>query len=183
LSSNTGSTGGRFAKGQSGNPRGRPRKTQATPAPSAFDIILERTLTLKQDGVVRQVTVDEALQQKIYQDAIAGSRLAARTILRMIAKREKARAVKKVQLNKIDIRIQHADRGDADEALRVLGIASIDEERTANNSKHTHMLIERWAMEAALTRRRAGFEKQKLADAKRMTRDTELVRWPEPDRQ
>ena len=62
----------RFRKGQSGNPRGRPRK-QPDPQSSAFDVVIDRTLTIVQDGVPREVTVDEALQHKTYQDAIAGA--------------------------------------------------------------------------------------------------------------
>ena len=53
----------RFRKGQSGNPRGRPRK-KPDPTPSAFDMVIDRTLTIVQDGVPREVTVDEALQHQ-----------------------------------------------------------------------------------------------------------------------
>ena len=68
---------GRFAKGASGNPKGRPRKVTPVAA-SAFDIIIDRTLMVVQNGRARELTVDEALQQKTYQDAIAGSRMAQR---------------------------------------------------------------------------------------------------------
>ena len=78
----------RFRKGQSGNPKGRPRKEKAQT--SAFDIIIDRTLTITQNGRAREVSVDEALQHKTYLDALAGNRAARRQVLRMIAKREKA---------------------------------------------------------------------------------------------
>src|SRR5205809_7236768 len=77
----------RFRKGQSGNPKGRPRAGPRLP-PSAFDIVIDRTLTVTQNGKAREVMVEKALQQRTYQDAIAGSRLARREILKMIAKRE-----------------------------------------------------------------------------------------------
>ena len=67
----------RFRKGQSGNPRGRPRK-QPVIQTSAFDVVIAPTLTIVQDGSPRDVTVDEALQHKTYQDAIAGNRAARR---------------------------------------------------------------------------------------------------------
>ena len=39
---------------------------------------MDRTLTVTEGGHVREMTVDEALQQKTYQAAIAGSRMAQR---------------------------------------------------------------------------------------------------------
>ena len=77
----------RFRKGQSGNPKGRPKKAKPQAA-SAFDIVIDRTLTVTQGGMPREVTVEEALQHRTYQDAIAGSRSARREVLKMIAKRE-----------------------------------------------------------------------------------------------
>ena len=81
-------TSSRFRKGQSGNPKGRPRSERATPG-SAFDIVIDKTLTVTQGGVPREVTVEEALQHRTYQDAIAGNRSARREVLKMIAAREK----------------------------------------------------------------------------------------------
>ena len=77
----------RFRKGQSGNPKGRPKKAKPRAA-SAFDIVIDRTLTVTQGGMPRAVTVEEALQHRTYQEAIAGSRPARREVLKMIAKRE-----------------------------------------------------------------------------------------------
>ena len=79
----------RFQKGQSGNPKGRPRKAKLEKTGSAFDLVIDKTLTVTQGGVPREVTVDEALQHRTYQDAIAGNRSARREVLKMIAKREK----------------------------------------------------------------------------------------------
>jgi len=83
----------RFRKGQSGNPNGRP-KADPGPSPSAFDIILDRTLPVTQNGKPRELTIEEALQHRTYEDAIAGSRPAQRQVLKWIAKREKWFAAK-----------------------------------------------------------------------------------------
>src|SRR6476660_1364413 len=78
---------GRFRKGQSGNPGGRPRRVRST-SNSAFDVIIDRKLKASRGGVLHEVTVEEALQQRTYQEALAGKRLAIREVLRWILKRE-----------------------------------------------------------------------------------------------
>lgn len=78
----------RFRTGQSGNPAGRPQARR--PHISAFDIIFDKTLTVTQGGVERELTVDEALQLQTYQAALKGSKMAVRAVLKMIEKREAA---------------------------------------------------------------------------------------------
>ena len=99
----------RFRKGQSGNPKGRPRAGKAKTS-SAFDIVIDRTLTVTRGGVPREVTVEEALQHQTYRDAIAGNRPARREILKMIAKREQALAARvgnpKTKINRVHCRPQ-----------------------------------------------------------------------------
>ena len=76
---------GQFRKGQSGNPKGRPRKNKSIETPrSAYDVVVDKTLTVVKDGVVREVTVEEALQHKTYQQALEGNRAAQREILRSV---------------------------------------------------------------------------------------------------
>ena len=85
---------GRFQKGHSGNPKGRPRKQRVLPdAPrSAFEIVLEKRVTVTQAGIDQELSVEEALQLRTYWDAVAGKRAARREVLKMIAKRQKAMA-------------------------------------------------------------------------------------------
>src|SRR5215475_6663672 len=115
---------GRFLKGHSGNPKGRPRK-QITPpdAPrSAFEIVLEKRVTVTQGGVDRELSVEEALQLRIYQDALAGKRRALRTVLKMIAKREKAIAANGQGIMPFIPSKKEMDPRNADAAMRLLGI-------------------------------------------------------------
>jgi hypothetical protein len=78
---------GWFRKGRSGNPAGRPTASRA-PQASAFDVVVERTLTVAHHGGTREITMEEALQQRTYRDALAGKRMAQREVLKWIAKRE-----------------------------------------------------------------------------------------------
>lgn len=72
---------GKFQKGRSGNPGGRPKRS-TPPAASAYDIIIDKTLTVTRDGIQSDIPVAEALQHRTYQDALTGKRLAIREVLR-----------------------------------------------------------------------------------------------------
>jgi len=111
----------RFVKGQSGNPNGRPKALR--PNVSAFDIVFDKTLTVTQNGVARELTVDEALQLQTYQAALKGSRMAIRQVLKMIEKRERALAKRNpAPPTPIPMQIEY-DADNADEAMCILGIA------------------------------------------------------------
>jgi hypothetical protein len=170
----------RFPKGQSGNPRGRPRKQTVVQA-SAFDIVIDRTLTIIQDGKPREVTVEEALQHKTYQDAIAGNRAARREVLKMIAKREQALAAKAsaVPVKLFQFCRESPDPSNADEAMLILGICRRDPRGAETAVGRERLLLEPWAVEAALGRRAARKLNQRdIDDAKRCTDDADSVRWP-----
>ena len=170
----------RFRKGQSGNPRGRPRK-KPDPPPSAFDVVIDRTLTIVQDGVPREVTVDEALQHQTYQDAIAGNRAARREVLKMIAKREQAITEKTPRRSSVELRLREPDPRSVDDALLILGIACRDPGWTEPYApgERERLLLEPWVVKAALGRRAGSkLTKQKLDTARRCTHDAETI-WPE----
>lgn len=170
----------RFRKGQSGNPRGRPKK-QAEVRASAFDVVIDRTLMIVQGGVRREVTVDEALQHKTYQEAIAGNRAARREVLKMIAKREKAITKRAPLTNSVEIKKEGPNPSNADEALLILGIASRDPRWDESFGKHVWLLLEPWAVKAALGRRGGSrLNQREVAEAKRCT-SANTLRWPEPE--
>ena len=171
----------RFRKGQSGNPGGRPRKQLASRA-SAFDVVIDRTLTVVQDGRSREVTVDEALQHKTYLDALAGNRAARRQILRMIAKREEAITKSVPQKPSINVLWEPPAPRNTDEALLILGIAARDPHPEGRGiTGPESLLLEPWAVEAALARRGARrLGKQEIEEARGCTRAANGLRWPRP---
>ena len=172
---------GWFRKGQSGNPKGRPTTSRA-PQASAFDVVVEKTLTVPQrGGGIREITLEEAIQQRTYQDALAGKRMAQREVLKMIIKREDwlARQAPKAPWPKITRQIS-PDPDNADAALVLLGVAAPDPTYADLAAGRTRLLLEPWAVQAAINRRRGG---DRMTDEERYwvgrcTRDADNLRWP-----
>ena len=136
---------GQFQKGQSGNPKGRPRKQIALPdaTRSAFEIVLEKRVTVTQGGVDQELSVEEALQLRTYQDALAGNRAARREVLKMIEKREKAIADRGPRIIPLcTIKTESLDPTNADAAMCLLGIAASDKSREEHNPGA--LLLEPW---------------------------------------
>ncbi|MEQ8693987.1 MAG: DUF5681 domain-containing protein [Gammaproteobacteria bacterium] len=162
----------RFQTGQSGNPKGRPRKHRR-PNVSAFEIILDKTLTITQNGNSREATVEEALQQQTLKDALEGKRLAIRKVLKMIEKRETALTKNyPAPRQKIEFRYHHpADN--ANEVLRILGVAEPEP------GFPTRWKVHAWATQAALSRPgRKQFDRREVDNIKFFTFDPDTLRWP-----
>jgi hypothetical protein len=179
--SETGSSSkGRFKPGKSGNPSGRPRK-EVEARSSAFDVVIDRTLTITRNGQPREVTMEEALQHRTYQDAIAGKRMAQREVLKWIRKREAwlaARDVKRPS-EKVEVLISE-DPMNALDALLILGIATADDDvaKYGPDDPYRRALLEPWAVQAALDRRRsaAHLTDKERAEILRCTRDAVSLR-------
>ena len=164
----------RFQKGRSGNPAGRPKKRR--PHVSAFDIIFDKTLTVTQGGVERELTVDEALQLQTYQAALKGSKMAIRQVLKMIEKREAALAKRdKPAPQAAKLEIEHSS-DNAERALRILGIADYDPKW---GTDHPRMRMATWATQAGLSRPgRRRFSEKEVKDIKFFTMDGDKLKWP-----
>jgi hypothetical protein len=171
---------GMFRKGRSGNPGGRPTASRA-PQPSAFDIIVEKTLTVTRHGIAREITAKEGLQQRIYQDALAGKGMAQREVLKWILKREAwlEKHAPKASRPAITRHIS-PDPDNADTALLLLGIAAPNPARAEFGKNRAQLLLEPWAVQEALRRRRGGqrLTEGERSEIRRCTRDPDCLRWP-----
>lgn len=179
-----GPTRGQFRKGESGNPKGRPRgrkKVGSASPTSAFDILFEET-TVTQSGIAAERPFEEVLQLRAYQDALAGNKMARREVIRMIIAREKAlaRAKPSIQFRKIERKFEGPDPRNADAALLLLGIAQPNPDRPEPYEGHPHLHLQTWATQMALSRRRGGepFEESDRNDIIRSTASPEQLRWP-----
>lgn len=142
---------GRFVKGQSGNPGGRPKARR--PNVSAFDIIFDKRLTATQNGVERELTVDEALQLQTYQAALKGSRLAVRAVLKMITAREAALAkLAPPPTAKPFTWKWESDPRNADDVMLLLGITVIDPAWSGECKYGKRIKMATWATQAGISR-------------------------------
>jgi hypothetical protein len=171
---------GWFRKGRSGNPGGRPTASRASHG-SAFDVLVEKTLTVTRHGVTREITMEEALRQGTYRDAVAGKHMAQRQVGKWIVKREAwlAKHAPRASPRKIKL-LTSLDPDNADAALKLLGIAALDPKRADIGADRAQLLLEPWAVQAALRRRRGGnrLTGKECDEIRRCTRDPDCLRWP-----
>ena len=171
---------GWFPKGHSGNPGGRPSTSRPSQG-SAFDVLVEKTLTVTHHGATREITMEEALRQGTYRDAVAGKSMAQREVAKWIMKREAWLAKHAPKPSRRTTQLHASpDPDNADAALLLLGIAAPNPERAGIGADRAQLLLEPWAVQAALRRRRGG---NRLTDSergaiRRCTRDPDSLHWP-----
>jgi hypothetical protein len=143
--------------------------------------VVEKTLTVTHRGIAREITLKEALEQRTYNDALAGNGMAQREVLKWIVKREAwlEKHAPRSSRPAITRRIS-PDPDNADAALLLLGVAAADPRRAEFGENRAQLLLEPWAVQEALRRRRGG---QRLSDRERneilrCTRDPECLHWP-----
>lgn len=172
---------GWFRKGHSGNPGGRPKGTHKSTASSPFEVVIDRKLTLTQNGVPRDISVEEALHHRTFQDALAGKRMAIREVLKWIFEREDWLAKHRPQeKQRVVFGETRRDPENADSAMLVLGIANNDPSRQDTRFERAQLRLEPWAVKAALRRRRGAIplSTKDLAEIQRCTRDDGTIAWP-----
>ena len=162
--------GSRFKKGQSGNPRGRPRGRKSE---IPYDSVLGQMVTIREDGRERRVTAAEAFLLQLTQKGLAGDGAAARASLGAI---EEARG-------------QRPDGSDSPLIVRIVlvgaGIGCVLRDlglgiKTNPSSKsRVRWWLKPWIVEAALARlggRRLTLSEQ--SEVWNATRKPETVDWP-----
>jgi hypothetical protein len=170
---------GQFPKGRSGNPKGRPRNSRA-PTASAFEVLVDKTLTVPDRGGTREIPFKDALHLRTFQDGLAGKGMAVREVLKWIRKREAWLAKHEPKTHKPIPQLISPDPDNVDDALVLLGIAASDPARAEFGAERAQLLLEPWAVQAALRRRRGGerLTEREVNDLRRCTREPDTLRLP-----
>lgn len=161
----------RFRKGQSGNPRGRPRiRRKEIP----YDHVLGQIVTIREGGRERRVTAAEAFMLQITKRGLEGDSAAARASLAAI---EVARS-KRSQDHPIYDRIvfKLVSPGSVGSALDALQMAV----KLHRFTEHSSYQLKPWLVQLALDRlgdRRLTLDEQRAVRS--VTHSPEMVSWPD----
>lgn len=162
----------RFKKGQSGNPRGRPRNARNKDIP--YDSLLGQMVTIREDGRERRVTAAEAFLLHLTKKGLAGDSASARASLAAI---ENAR-LKYMTDDPLQVRIvwKSVSPGSVGCSLETLGMATKLNRYSADKARFQ---LKPWIVQAALNRldgRQLSAEEQRtIVEA---TYRPETVQWP-----
>jgi hypothetical protein len=141
---------------------------------------MDKTLIVPDRGGTREIPFKEAIQLRTFQDALAGKAMAVREVLKWIRTREAWLAKHEPKAHKPIPWLSSLDPDNADDALVLLGIAAPDPARAEFGTNRAQLLLEPWAVQAALRRRRGGerLTEQEINELRCCTRDSDTLRWP-----
>lgn len=162
---------GRFQKGTSGNPAGRPRGSRRTPP---HEDVLGEIVQIKTEGETRHLPVHEAFPLRLADLALKGNSSAQRALEEI--DEERALSRQREEARGLEIVPVFVDPGSVTTALEPLKMA-----RRLNpfNKDKVRVVIEPWLVEATLARlgnRRLSREDQATVLA--ATRTPRRVNWP-----
>lgn len=161
----------RFVKGQSGNPKGRPKGARRQ---APYETILGQMVTVREEGVTRQMTAAEAFVLHVTRKGLEGDSAAARAAMTAIGEARQRRAPTHAQLVS-NIVYAIMTPGSVNRAMLTLRMAvKHDAYRPTARVK-----LRPWVVEAALARlgnRRLDIEQQKTVW--QATQTPWKVQWP-----
>ena len=159
----------RFAKGQSGNLGGRPRgRWREAP----YEAVLGRMVTIREGGVERQVTADEAFLLQHSKRALEGDGAATRTTLAVIEYAKERFSTLHGIIRTITRVI--VDPGSVTYALMPLRMA-----KKLDPCRETaRMVLEPWLVEAALARLDRILSPEEQRSIVKATRTPHKLKWP-----
>lgn len=164
-------TGSRFAKGQSGNPKGRPRGRHRM---APYEAVLGQMVTIRDGAVEKRMSAAEAFMLHLAKRGLEGDGPAGRALMATIDEASS----QKVAEEMLPRTIIHAMvmPGSVNPALEPLRIArKLDPYRPS-----ARMMLEPWIVEVALERlgdRKLTREEQRTVLA--ATRTPHKVKWPD----
>jgi hypothetical protein len=164
--------GTRFAKGRSGNPRGRPRGSRRQ---APHEAVLGQKVTVREEGLVRQMTAAEAFLLHVTQRGLEGDSAAARAAMAAIAQARARRGSSDAD-SIPHIVIVPVAPGCVNQAMRGLRMA-VKQDAFRPTAR---IVLEPWIVEAALDRlgaRRLDTKQQRTVW--KATRTPWKVRWPQ----
>lgn len=161
----------RFKKGQSGNPRGRP-KGRKTVIP--YETVLGQTVTVREDGQERRITAAEAFLLQLTKQGLEGDGAAARASLAVIeeARRRRITSEEPERIKFITLVAVGFNGNCAMESLRMA--RKLDRQRPT-----ARMKLEPWIVEAALARLDQPLSIEEQRTVLEATRTPKKVKWPD----
>lgn len=160
----------RFRKGQSGNPRGRPRnRSRDIP----YDTVLGQMVTIRENGRERRVTAAEAFILQLTQKGLAGDSAAARASLTAIETARASRPCGGVhRITRVVFKVAGIGQ-----VLQTLGIAV---KKNPTDQLRVRNELQPWIVEAALARLGSvPLTESQQSAVRDATRTPHKVAWPE----